>query len=137
MREFLPFFCGFAAARNSDLNEEIASHLARRYGSRASEVVALIAEDRALGRPLCPGLPDIEAEVVFAARSEDARTLADALIRRTHLFWQAPKQGVEAVERAAGLLARELKWSKSEERAAMDDYAREVERSRRAIRHPS
>lgn len=130
MKEFLPFFTGFATSINSGLGDSTAHHLARRYGSRASEIVALTARDRELGRSLCPGLPDIDAEIVFAARGEDARTLADVLIRRTHLFWQAPRQGMEVVERAAALLTRELRWSKAQERAAMDDYAREVERSR-------
>ncbi|MGH9316716.1 MAG: glycerol-3-phosphate dehydrogenase/oxidase [Thermoanaerobaculia bacterium] len=134
MKEFLPFFAGLATSINRSLREETAHHLARRYGSRASEIVALTAEDRELGRPLSPGLPDIDAEVVFASRREDARTLTDVLIRRTHLFWQAPRQGLEAVERAAALLGRELRWSKAQESAAMDDYAREVERSRRALR---
>jgi glycerol-3-phosphate dehydrogenase len=77
------------------------------------------------------GLPDIEAEIVFAARCEDARSLADALIRRTHLFWQAPRQGLECAERVARLMAAELGWSRERERAALDAYEREVSLSRR------
>jgi glycerol-3-phosphate dehydrogenase len=134
MEEFVESFKELAASANPGLPVETAFHLARRYGSRASQLVALTTEDRALGRPLCPGLPDIDAEVVFAARNEDARSLTDVLIRRTHLFWQAPQQGMEVVERVAALLARELRWSKDQERAATDNYAREVARSRRALR---
>jgi glycerol-3-phosphate dehydrogenase len=130
IEEFLAFFTSFATSINPRLGEEVTRHLARRYGSRALEIVALTKQEDELGRPLCPGLPDIEAEVLFAARREDARALTDVLMRRTHLFWQAPQQGMEAVERAAALLARELAWSKIQKRSAMDDYAREVERSR-------
>ncbi|HSS45128.1 MAG TPA: glycerol-3-phosphate dehydrogenase/oxidase, partial [Thermoanaerobaculia bacterium] len=87
MKEFRRLFVGVATSLNPDLGKEAAGHLACRYGSRASEVVALTAGDRALGRPIVEGLPDIDAEIVFAARFEDARSLSDALIRRTHLFW--------------------------------------------------
>jgi glycerol-3-phosphate dehydrogenase len=110
------------------------AHLLGRYGCRAAEVLALTVEDPGLGRPLCEGLPDIQAEVVFAARHEDARSLADVFIRRTHLYWQAPEQGMGSAERAAALLARELSWSKAEERESLDAYAREVSLSRACLR---
>lgn len=115
-------------------NPDAPVHLLGRYGCRAEDVLALTAEDPGLGRPLAPGLPDIEAEVVFAARQEDARSLADVFIRRTHLFWQAAGQGMESAERAAALLARELSWSKAEERTSLDAYAREVSLSRACLR---
>jgi glycerol-3-phosphate dehydrogenase len=94
-------------------------------------VLEIVAGERALGEPLLPDLPDLAAEIVFSARFEDARSATDALARRTHFFWQAPRQGEEAVERAADLLARELAWTSVERRAAIDEYALEVERSRK------
>ena len=130
MPEFLMRARETAASSNPDLHVETVSHLAWRYGRRASEVMRLALEDRQLCRPLCPGLPDIDAEVVFAARAEDARSLSDILIRRTHLFWQAPRQGLEAVERTADLLERELGWTADQRRASLEQYAREVARSR-------
>jgi glycerol-3-phosphate dehydrogenase len=120
-------------AASLGLREAGARHLGLRYGSRAREVLSIVAAEPALVRGLSPALPDIEAEVVFAARAEDARSLADAFIRRTHLFWQAPGQGMEAAERACALLAREIGWSKEGERASLDAYASQVERSRRAL----
>ena len=119
---------------NPGLSEETARHLVGRYGVRSAAVVGLTVEDRALGRPIVEGLPDIDAEVVFAVRWEDARSLSDVFIRRTHLFWQAPRQGMEAAERAAALLARELHWRKEEERASLDAYAREVSLSRACLK---
>ncbi len=134
-KPFDAFLTGFhAAAEALGLDSKTARHLGRRYGSRGEQVLALVAKEKALAGALVPGLPDIAAEIVFAARCEDARALEDTLIRRTHLFWQAPRQGFEAIERAAALMGRELRWSKTQERAAMDDYAREVERSRRSLR---
>jgi glycerol-3-phosphate dehydrogenase len=130
MPEFIRSVLEECARSNPGLSQETAAHLARRYGSRAPQVLGLTVEDRALGRPLCPGLPDIEAEVLFAAREEDARSLADLFFRRMHLFWQAPDQGEAAMERAGDLLARELGWSREQRQASFDNYSREVARSR-------
>ena len=115
----------------SGLSAEALIHLLGRYGCRAHEVVGVAMEDRALSRPLAAGLPDVEAEIVFAARHEDARTLSDALIRRTHLFWQAPRQGLECAERAAALMAHELGWGAAAIARQLEAYAAEVDRSRR------
>jgi glycerol-3-phosphate dehydrogenase len=125
------------AQRRGDLRmtDEIVRHLALRYGGRADRVIGLCVEDRSLSRAMVDGLPDIDAEVIFAAREEDARSVSDVLIRRTHLFWQAPRQGLESLERAASLLGRELGWSSDQERASVAAYEREVARSR-AFRTP-
>jgi glycerol-3-phosphate dehydrogenase len=115
----------------SGFSAEALVHLLGRYGCRVHDVVALGVEDRALCRPLAAGLPDLEAEIVFAARHEDARSLSDALVRRTHLFWQAPRQGLECAERAAALMARELGWDAASTARQLDLYAAEVDQSRR------
>jgi len=130
MEAFLAAFAESAAKGSLPLSAETSEHLGRRYGRRADQILALTAEDRALCRPIAEGLPDIDAEVVFAARSEDARSLADVFIRRTHLYWQAPDQGLGGAERAADLLAQELGWSSEARRASLDEYSREVARSR-------
>ena len=119
-----------APGRNLD-RAQADTHLGSRYGRRSSQVQALLAENPALGEPLVDGLPDTEAEIVFASRCEDARSLSDALIRRTHLFWQAPRQGLECAERAAALMARELGWNAASVARQLDAYAAEVERSRK------
>jgi glycerol-3-phosphate dehydrogenase len=128
----MEIFASALAVEGEDLGPaaEGLRHLAFRYGVRARDVLALVAGDRALARPLCPGLPDIEAEIVFAARFEDARSLPDVLARRTHLFWQAPGQGEEALERAADLLGRELGWTPIQRQESCDEYVREIELSR-------
>lgn len=113
------------------LDERSVRHLAWRYGKRAGGVLELAARDPGLARPLCPGLPDIEAEVVFAARHEDARSLCDVLIRRTHLFWQAPRQGEACLERASRLLAGELGWDEPRRLEDIAEYERELAVSRR------
>jgi glycerol-3-phosphate dehydrogenase len=120
-----------AASSTPPIDAGTADHLARRYGSRAVEVLELAAGNSALARPLCAGLPDIEAEIVFAARCEDARSLSDVLARRTHLFWQAPRQGEEALDRAASLMREELGWSEQRRESEIAAYRREIALSRR------
>lgn len=120
-------------AEGAGLDAPAARHLGRRYGGRVGEVLALCAAEKSLREPLDPALPDPAAEVAFAARSEDARSVADVLARRTHLFWQARGQGENAAERVAGLLARELSWDRARREASLADYERQICRARRAL----
>ena len=116
----------------ASIPDSAARHLARRYGTRADGILALVAKG-GLSSALVSGLPDLEAEVIFAARFEDARSAADVLIRRTHLFWQAPHQSVAALPRVQELLREELRWTKETEAMSRDEYLREVEKSRSAF----
>jgi glycerol-3-phosphate dehydrogenase len=81
--------------------------LASRYGHLAHDVLAC-------GRlqPVLEGRPDLMAEVVYAARREQARTVGDVLLRRTRLGLTAARTllGGDAVERVAAVLGGELGW---------------------------
>jgi len=131
LEESIASIIRIAASSTPQIDAGTADHLARRYGSRAVEVLELVAGNSALSRPLCAGLPDIEAEIVFAARREDARSLSDVLARRTHLFWQAPRQGGEALDRAAALMREELGWSEQRRESEIAAYRLETALSRR------
>jgi len=84
------------------------------YGSDAPAIRQLIDEDAALGRQLDVQLPYVEAEVVWAAREEMARTVEDVLARRTRALFLNAKAALRMAPRVAALLARELgcdqKW---------------------------
>jgi glycerol-3-phosphate dehydrogenase len=87
--------------------------LAGRYGHAAHDVLAVARERPELAQPIVAGLPDLLAEVVYAARREQARTLGDVLLRRTRLALLAGRQiaaGGEAAGRVAAALADELGW---------------------------
>ncbi len=98
------------------------AHLARRFGSQADEIRALIAFDPALGEPLVPGQPYLRAEAVYAARHEMATTLDDVLVRRTraHLFDRSAT--LAAAADVANLLAAELGWDTAETERQLTDY---------------
>jgi glycerol-3-phosphate dehydrogenase len=85
-------------------------HLLRHYGTEAAGIFNLGGADRGLLRPLLPPHPAIEAEVVHAVRRELAQTVEDVLVRRFHLFYEHPDQGVAAAQRVAELMGEELGW---------------------------
>jgi glycerol-3-phosphate dehydrogenase len=110
----------------------VATHLANRYGTEARVVAALVAGDPALGRPLVPGLPDLRAEVVHAARHEMATTVDDVLARRTRLRLQARDASADAAHDVAALLAPELGWDAAETAHQAEAYRASVEHERLA-----
>ena len=78
------------------------------YGSDAAAVREIAEADPALAAPLHERLPTVTgAEVVYAARHEQARTAADALARRTRGLFLDAEASAEAAGRAAALVAAE------------------------------
>ncbi|HEX5759401.1 MAG TPA: glycerol-3-phosphate dehydrogenase/oxidase, partial [Thermoanaerobaculia bacterium] len=67
------------------VGEEATAQLAFRYGHASRAVLDLAREDAKLAAPIVPGRPDLLAEVAIAARREQARSVADVLLRRTRL----------------------------------------------------
>ena len=78
------------------------------YGADAKKVRALAASDPELAKPLNAALPYIGAEVVWAAREEMARTVEDALARRTRALFLNAHAAMDMAPAAATLLAKEL-----------------------------
>ena len=111
--------------------EDSYAALAARYGHAAHEVLALAAERGELAQPVVPGLPDLLAEVALAARHEQARSVGDALLRRTRLGLLAARElaGTEAPEpvlRVADVLAGELGWDGVRTGVEIEAFAREA-----------
>ena len=83
------------------MGEEAIAQLAFRYGHAARAVLDLARKDPKLAAPIVPGRPDLLAEAVIAARLEQARSVADVLLRRTRLGLLAAPQlrGADSVAR--------------------------------------
>ena len=114
-----------ALAEMPEVGERSREHLAGRYGLFAESVLKICAADPALARPIVEGMPDLLAEVVVAARHEQARTVADVLLRRTRLGLLAGRRLVEdrdAVGRVAKAMGAELGWGRRETRRAGDAW---------------
>jgi glycerol-3-phosphate dehydrogenase len=97
-------------ARSSGLHVARIEHLLRRYGSLVHEVLALIAADPGLRRPLAGADDYLRAEVVYAVTHEGAGHLSDVLTRRTHVSIETWDRGLSAADEAAGLMAGPMRW---------------------------
>ena len=99
------------AARPDDLETSVGlpdgatDQLAFRYGHAARAVLDLCEQRPELAEPIVPGHPDLLAEVVIAARREQARSVADVLLRRTRLGLVAAPELRDAGRHARGRAA--------------------------------
>ena len=96
------------------VDDDVRAHLAARYGYAAKDVLDLVASDGTLGARISPDMPDLLAEAVFAARREQARSVADVLLRRTRLGLLDARRltadGADGPETVARALGTELGW---------------------------
>jgi glycerol-3-phosphate dehydrogenase len=106
------------------VGEEATEQLAFRYGHAARKVLEIARSDPKLARPIVPGRPDLLAEVVLAARLEQARSVADVLLRRTRLGIQAAPElrSAKAVRPVADALGAELGWSRRQRSREADAW---------------
>jgi glycerol-3-phosphate dehydrogenase len=100
----------------------LPTELATRYGGDAREVLALLRADATLTEPIVGGLRYSRAEVVYAARSEMARTVDDVLSRRTRARLLARDASAAAAPEVAALMAAELGWSEAERDRQVEHY---------------
>ncbi len=100
--------------RDFDLPEDIAIHLASSYGTRAVRVAEI---SRRLGARLAPPLPYLEAEVVYGAEVESARTSVDILARRTRISFLNHEATRRALPRVVELLKDVLGWDTARAKA--------------------
>ena len=121
-----------ASPPGSPLDGAAMAHLAARHGTDAAQVVALVADDPALGEPLVPGLPYLRAEALHAVRSEMARTLDDVLARRTRARILARDASAAAAGSVAHLIAGDLGWSAADVARETAAYVAGVDRERSA-----
>ena len=100
---------------STELPEGAAGQLAFRYGHASRAVLDLCEASPQLAEPIVPGHPDLMAEVVVAARHEQARSVADVLLRRTRLGLVAASELRDGacVRAVAETLGAELGWSPS------------------------
>ncbi len=96
------------------------------YGADAIAIQEMTRIHPERGRPLHDALPYIEAEVIWAARWEMARTVEDVLSRRTRALLLNARAAVAMAPRVAELLAGELGMDAAWQRgqvAAFSDLA--------------
>jgi glycerol-3-phosphate dehydrogenase len=78
------------------------------YGSARRDIEAIMQADKEMAKPIYEGCPMLAAQVVYAVRSEMARTVEDVLSRRTRLLLLDARMASMAASSTARLMAREL-----------------------------
>jgi glycerol-3-phosphate dehydrogenase len=114
------------AIEHTTHDREIAEHLAR-FGTRWPTVWNEINQPGG-DVPLHEGLPYTIGELRYSVVHEMAATLADLLVRRTHLAFETRDHGMAAAELAAHLLSPVFGWDKPARVNAIRAYAAEAER---------
>ncbi|GAC1696187.1 MAG: hypothetical protein NVS9B3_14230 [Gemmatimonadaceae bacterium] len=117
---------GSAAAGSN--TKAIAERLVHAYGSEWPRVWEWVAGDARLAVPLVAGLPYTGADVMHAVHAEQAWTLADILMRRTHVAYESTDHGVAVAERVASLVAPALGWDDRRRREEVARYAEDARR---------
>jgi glycerol-3-phosphate dehydrogenase len=107
---------------DTKLEADTIEHLLLHYGTEAAGIFNLVRQEPILRERLQEDHPAIAAEVVHAARKEMARSVADVLVRRIHVFYETRDQGATAAPRVAALLARELGWGRDVVEAQIASY---------------
>ncbi|MCF7694576.1 MULTISPECIES: glycerol-3-phosphate dehydrogenase/oxidase [Mycetohabitans] len=105
----------------------LAAHLGERYGTEARFVSDLIDAHPSLLAPIVEGLPYSEAEVVYAARHELARSVDDVLSRRTRARLMARDASARAAPRVGQILKAELGLSDALVASQVRDYVAAVQ----------
>jgi len=106
----------------------IAERLSLAYGSRWRNVWSYAQRDHSLAKRLVPDLPYCVAEVAHAVERELACTIADVLVRRTHIAFETRDNGRGVAKRIAPLMAALLGWSDVEQQRALANYEADVNR---------
>jgi glycerol-3-phosphate dehydrogenase len=99
-----------------------------RYGYAARNVLEVASGRPELSGPIVDGRPDLLAEVVIAARDEQARSVGDVLLRRTRLGVLAAPDLLDAdsVKPIAEVLGGELGWSRGRIRSEASGWVTEA-----------
>jgi glycerol-3-phosphate dehydrogenase len=97
------------------------------YGSDAPAVADLLRAEPALDEKLHPALTARAGEVLWAARSEMARTVDDFLARRTRALVLNARAAIAAAPRVAALLAKELGRDQQWQTAQVEAFSRIAE----------
>ncbi|MCE7065866.1 glycerol-3-phosphate dehydrogenase/oxidase [Dyadobacter sp. CY326] len=105
------------------LPTDIAKHLVKKYGSRATKIAELTTNNVSLKERLVSKLPYIQAEVIYTVRNEMVIKPRDFLARRIRLEITDWHETLNCLPIVANLMAAELGWNDTEKQQQIDEYA--------------
>ena len=118
------------AAADRDRSEVDGFEALGVYGTDAEAIRALAAADSRFAEQLDPELPYLAAEVAWAARAEMARTVEDALARRTRALFLNARSAIAMAPAVARLLASELGFDQAWVDAQVTEFRQLAEQYR-------
>jgi len=89
---------------------------------------AIESRDPELARSVIHGLPYTCSDVTLAATEEMAVTLADVMIRRTHIAFELADHGVSSARSIATVMGETLHWDEKTIQQRIGEYCREADR---------
>ncbi|MEM6843246.1 MAG: glycerol-3-phosphate dehydrogenase/oxidase [Bacteroidota bacterium] len=92
------------------------------YGSDFIAIRKMVERNPELGEPLHSDLPIIQAQVIWAAKNEMARTVEDFLSRRTRALLLNARASIEMAPKVAELLARKLRKDEAWQQQQVKSY---------------
>lgn len=98
------------------------------HGSAWQRVWMRGETDARMRERIIPELPYILAEMPHAVEEEHACTLADLLIRRTHIAFETEDNGRAAARRVAAVIAPLLGWDVAQIDRQLEAYGAEARR---------
>jgi glycerol-3-phosphate dehydrogenase len=117
-----PELDGLGSALTSawDLPPGVAARLVARHGTEAKDVLELGRACDLLG--VIPGSELLEAEVLWAVRTELALSLDDVLARRLRLVQELADRGAAIAPRLAAIVGEDLGWDAARRDAEVSRY---------------
>lgn len=94
----------------------------RIYGNDAGAIRKIEKEKEGWDQPMHPDLPYRPAEVVWAIRNEQARSVEDILSRRTRALLLDAKASMDIADYVAGIIATELQYDEEWRKSATADF---------------
>jgi glycerol-3-phosphate dehydrogenase len=123
-------------ARRHGVSVGVVEHLLERYGTLTTQVLAMLADDPTLARPIVGAPEYLAAEVAYAALAEGALHLDDVLTRRTRISIETPHRGADSAADAAAVLGQVLGWDEDVRRREVEHYLARVAAERQSQRMP-
>lgn len=111
-------------------DEEVAAHLSSRYDP---DPLRRWLDEPGSRERIAPDLPYVWAEVSEAVEGEMALTLADVLVRRLGLFYEAADQGLSSCRGVAERMAGHLGWTPERVNEEVTEYRELVAHHRRCL----
>jgi glycerol-3-phosphate dehydrogenase len=100
--------------------------LVGRYGAGTRKLVAAMASDPSLARPVAGAPGYLRAEIRHAATDEAALHLDDVLTRRTRISIETADRGLAAAEDAVRIMQSILAWDEATVARELDHYRARV-----------